>query len=420
MEKRDIVVIIIAIIIVFIMAMYIKPIVTGKEAKLIPDDISGLIGGQKNGTVSSNNTSYDSTLNKSISFNDTPENTSLINATGVNNSSLFKEMVPVVTPLIPWNGTPIEVPTQKPVRYSVVPREYPVSSDQRYSFSTSLAPMKTYTTIDGNYSQVTGPIYIPSQYWEIWYSVDLLEDLQNPELEEVSEDDIIVQSASVLNPVFKIIITDYDTKQKVAEITPTGGLDPKIWKGLFGNNTDVSTVVSKSGDEISINWDPRPWKEKFFEGYRNYQLDIIASHITSYKIEIKLPDPDAGNVSKNETLVAKPGEIFRNKTAEFFSLYDKNFTEYPYRTDLTNLLSSQLIEKTSSDEIIRQLYLMKLSGINISDFVVDNTFYRLDEGNINGIIIWNRNGKEYNQSTSIDFINEDQDWKINSLPIIRL
>jgi hypothetical protein len=73
-----------------------------------------------------------------------------------------------------------------------------------------------------------------------------------------------------------------------------------------------------------------------------------------------------------------------------------------------------------SEEIINQLYLMKLSEINISDFAVDNTFYRLDEGNINGNIIWNRNGKEYKQNTGIDFLNENQDWKINSLPLIRI
>jgi len=43
MEKRDIIVIVVAIIIVLIMAMYIKPLVTGKEAKLIPDEISNFL-----------------------------------------------------------------------------------------------------------------------------------------------------------------------------------------------------------------------------------------------------------------------------------------------------------------------------------------------------------------------------------------
>jgi hypothetical protein len=45
MEKRDIIVIIVAVFIVLIMAMYVKPLVTGKPVQLIPDELSGLFGG---------------------------------------------------------------------------------------------------------------------------------------------------------------------------------------------------------------------------------------------------------------------------------------------------------------------------------------------------------------------------------------
>ena len=65
MEKRDIIVIVVAVIIVLIMAMYIKPLVTGKPVQLIPADLAGMFSG-KNQTSTFNNTS-----NTSLSQNTT-------------------------------------------------------------------------------------------------------------------------------------------------------------------------------------------------------------------------------------------------------------------------------------------------------------------------------------------------------------
>lgn len=74
MEKRDIIVIIVALLIVLIMAMYIKPLVTGKEAKLIPDEISNLL---KKDNVTNGNVE-DKIINKNSEIYSKPSYTSII------------------------------------------------------------------------------------------------------------------------------------------------------------------------------------------------------------------------------------------------------------------------------------------------------------------------------------------------------
>jgi hypothetical protein len=78
-------------------------------------------------------------------------------------------------------------------------------------------------------------------------------------------------------------VINADTNQVIRKVTPTGGLDPKVWKGTFGSGEDsTSTIKSDKGEEIEVNWDPRPWKEKFFEGFGKYQLEISSRYITQH------------------------------------------------------------------------------------------------------------------------------------------
>lgn len=94
MEKRDIIVIVVAIFIVLIMAMYIKPLVTGKEAKLIPDEISNLFKkdnlsniseDDKDHPMKSEEQIYSNLSITSISPNDMkPNSTSIIEIKGKN------------------------------------------------------------------------------------------------------------------------------------------------------------------------------------------------------------------------------------------------------------------------------------------------------------------------------------------------
>jgi len=418
MEKRDMIVIIVAIFIVLIMAMYIKPLVTGKEAKLIPDEISGLFG-PKNDSVEGLNYSQIENASKALEINQSLINDSLINDSLIINRS----PIPTTTPLIqPWNGTPVTLPPGTPIRQGIIPREY-VTSDQRYSFKEPAASFKTYTTISGEYSQKSSPIFIPSKYWEIWYSVELPEDLQNPILEEQSDDEDNVQSLSAINPFFQITIKNLDTNEIIATLTPSGGLDPKVWKGIFGRGEDsTTTVLSEKGDEIEINWDPRPWKEKFFEGYHTYEFEIIARYLTSYSLDIKLPDPSAYNNSNTSNIESKvtPSLYFEEIINHFIALYDEDFLKDSNKTEMMQLLSSELINEKGTESILSDLYLMKLSGKNISQFQIDNSFYRLNEGNIKGTFIWNFNNKDYQTLYEIPFINENGFWKMNTLPILRV
>ena len=60
-----------------------------------------------------------------------------------------------------------------------------------------------------------------------------------------------------------------DPNRIVRTITPPGGLDESIWTGVAG--------------------DPRPWKEKFYEGARKYYFIIYAHALTSYNLDIRVP-----------------------------------------------------------------------------------------------------------------------------------
>lgn len=433
MEKRDMIVIIVAIIIVLVMAMYIKPLVTGKEPKIIPDEISGIFGNKNESTDVENISNNETNFSQFGNLTDNPEN-----QTNVANESMVIQNLSIdnISPIQPWNGTPVNLSPGIDTRQKIVPREY-VTSYQPYSFKESAVPLKTYTTISGEHSQIIDSFFIPSKYWEIWYTVELPEDLQNPILEEQSDDENIVQSLSAVNPSFKIIVKNIDSNEIINTITPSGGLDPKLWKGTFGReggelpfkeqysstNNELGEIETKKGDTIEINWDPRPWKEKFFDGYHNYSLNIEASFITSYQIEIKLPDPE----NSNKTIINQSGEINRETPSVLFEkvinyyieLYNSDFTIEPNRTEMINLFSSEITGEINPDSIISTLNIMKLSGVNITSFRIDDSFYRLDEGNVKGAFIWNKDNKSHESPYEILFYNENGQWKLNTFPIIR-
>lgn len=418
MEKRDAIVIVVAILIVLIMAMYIKPLVTGKEAKLIPDEISNIFSTKNDTSQDVNFSLNDSYISESsdnqsynASFNITP-----------NESEANITVTPTITPIQPWNGSAITLPPGNLTHQGMVPRQY-VTSYQRYSFMEPAVQLKTYTTISGKSSQISSPIIIPSKYWEIWYSVELPEDLQNPMLEEQSEDDPEVQSLSAVNPYFEFTVTNTETNQVIRRVTPSGGLDPKVWKGTFGRGEDSkTTILSEKGDEIEVNWDPRPWKEKFYEGYNTYQIDIQSRHITSYSLEIKLPDPTSlkkPDLTINEFTNNTPSSLFPQIMDYFILLYNSDFTMEPNKTEICKLFSGEVLKNRGTDGCIRELNLMKLSGVNISEYKIENSFYRLNEGNLKGSFNWIRNGEQYETTYEIPFVIDGGYWKMNTLPILR-
>jgi hypothetical protein len=124
--------------------------------------------------------------------------------------------------------------------------------------------MKTIATISGQSSLTSNNIYIPSGYWELWYTADPM--ICGGQGQKSSKG-----SNSVVFPSLSIQVMDADHPNDIVEtITPPGGLDSILWQ--------------RSGI------DPRPWSQKFFQGGRNYYFIVNARSLNSYSIDIRIPD----------------------------------------------------------------------------------------------------------------------------------
>jgi hypothetical protein len=87
-------------------------------------------------------------------------------------------------------------------------------------------------------------------------------------------------SYSVVFPSLTIQVMDAnDPNRIVRTVSPPGGINPEMW------GTTIDGVVVP---------DPRPWKEKFFEGQRSYFFIINANSLSSYDIEILVPTKYVG------------------------------------------------------------------------------------------------------------------------------
>lgn len=243
MEKRDIIVIVVAIFIVLIMAMYIKPLVTGKEAKLIPDEISNLFKkdnlsniseDDKDHPMKSEEQIYSNLSITSISPNDMkPNSTSIIEIKGKNftesmeiqvfsdshnqtfnttfendkligknvvlsegewivkifdtefnktiNTKYVIRVTPTPTPVPTWDGKPKPLTINEKYESKPWGRIYP--SD----VNVNTTKMNTYINFSGVTGVISNPIYIPSGYWDVVYNVDFRTEIANPENDEVFE-----------------------------------------------------------------------------------------------------------------------------------------------------------------------------------------------------------------------------------------
>jgi hypothetical protein len=171
----------------------------------------------------------------------------------------------------------------------VDPRTYNVSlqSVQYRNLSQTQSPYRItdYTSllaspITGQYSGTTQVINIPFPYWELWYTVettssDVRQQAEGSGMYEISPTQGegvsrsgVSGSYSTVMPTFSIDVIDADNPSSIVRtITPPGNLDPLLWQ------TD----------------DPRPWKEKFLEGNNQYYFIIRANTLSSYSIDIKVP-----------------------------------------------------------------------------------------------------------------------------------
>lgn len=248
MQKEDIQWAVLGILILLVIALVIKPMVTGQPVNL------GLP--QNNNTTGANETP----ILKTTSTVGTPPKTSAPAAT-------TRKPTPAPT----WNKAVQTLKFVDPATYGENLTE-PIPNSTKLNASSSAirnTEMTTYGKFSGKYSGATTVIKMPFPYWELWYSVDpIVTSLQ----ESASSSE---GSYSTAMPSFSIEVIDADDPNRIVRtISPPGGIDPSLWE-----------------DEDT---DPRPWKEKFFEGQRRYYFIVKTHLLSSYSIDIKVPTSYVG------------------------------------------------------------------------------------------------------------------------------
>ena len=119
------------------------------------------------------------------------------------------------------------------------------------------------TTVTGQSGRTSDTFSVPGGYWELWYTAD-------PIILGGQDSVSASGSNSAVFPYLSIQVIDKTNSNRVVEtVEPPGGLDKTLW--------------AKSGI------DPRPWKQKFYEGNKEYYFVITANHIKSYTIQARIP-----------------------------------------------------------------------------------------------------------------------------------
>jgi hypothetical protein len=123
--------------------------------------------------------------------------------------------------------------------------------------------LATLITFSGQSGRTSDAFSVPAGYWELWYTAD--------PLTAGGQDSVSASgSNSAVFPYLSIQVIDKTNSDRVVEtVEPPGGLDKTLW--------------AKSG------MDPRPWKQKFYEGNKEYYFVITTKHIKSYTIEVRVP-----------------------------------------------------------------------------------------------------------------------------------
>jgi hypothetical protein len=284
MQKEDIQWAVLGILILLVIALVIKPVATGEPVN------TGLPIATPTATIKPPATAP----------------TSVITAHPV---TITTTATP--TPTQTWNGSTYTIQFVDPSTYGVVQNTsspshsnipqsdlnrnwtnmsvYAHFEDLGWTDSNGIHPTKSIAT--------TQTIFMRYPYWELWYRVDpLTSDLRKQA--ESSGIYVITPtqgkgvsmsgyagSYSTAMPALSIQVMDAEDPNRIVRtISPPGGIDPVIW------TQDATTA---SGDTIKA-YDPRPWKEKFYEGQRSYYFVVKAALLKSYRIDIMIPNSYLG------------------------------------------------------------------------------------------------------------------------------
>jgi hypothetical protein len=278
MDKKDIMYMAGAFCIILIVALVIKPVVTGHPVNIgipvapTPQPTLPLVTPDSGG----------------MSMPVTTETTTPI-------------PTPAPTPVPTWDATVKTVDFVDPSSYGISMNQSLPGGTKIDSYSREIN-MTTFATLSGQYSGTTQIMDIPFPYWEMWYTVEpagamggkgmtvgssTVTGPKQSGVKGIGSATVIQGSFSVTNPSFTLQVIDADDPNRIVRtITPPGGLDKDLWSGtsVTGDYSDTTTTVE----------DPRPWKEKFFEGQKRYYFIINAHSIESYTLELRIPSSYIG------------------------------------------------------------------------------------------------------------------------------
>jgi hypothetical protein len=166
----------------------------------------------------------------------------------------------------------------------------------------------TYAKISGALSGTTQTVNIPYPYWELWYTAEPVvsktslvssstssakttatpKPTAGPTVVGISQSGF-TGSYSTVQPSLTIQVMDADDPNRIVRtISPPGGINPALWKSTGKTSTSTTKSGTSSSDTVTIT-DPRPWKERFFEGERRYYFIVLADALQSYSLEIRVP-----------------------------------------------------------------------------------------------------------------------------------
>lgn len=289
MNSKDIQYVALALGIILVMAIVVKPIITGQP------------------------------LNTGISLlSPTPEPTPA--PTWIPDTSVVPTIIPTIqtptpTPNPTWNGNSQSVSFVDPTQYQVNLTHFTPRNTTQSSANLT-RQMVTYATIKGKYSGTTDVITIPFPYWELSYTIepstglggsktDAYKDINvgvtptrrtsNASTRTTSEVETL--SASTVNPIFTITVMDYNDPNRIVRvISPPGGVNLALWKSsITESRTYADPVTGRTKTEtITTPLDPRPWTETFYEGNHAYYFVITSRYIDSYTLNILVPKDYVG------------------------------------------------------------------------------------------------------------------------------
>jgi hypothetical protein len=210
---------------------------------------------------------------------------------------------PTPTPAPTWDASVKSVEFVNSSVYGISPEDS-LPNGSRLDTLPVNTSMTSFAKIAGQFSGTTQIIRIPFPYWQIVYTV---EPVAEPTLKTVQVASTkgsgvaysgVQGSYSGVTPTFTIQVMDADDPNRIVRtISPPGGIDLNLWKGIKNTVNPAVTNVKAGKATTSADTpynDPRPWTEKFFEGQRSYFFIIKAEQLKSYSIDIQVPTKYVG------------------------------------------------------------------------------------------------------------------------------